>query len=52
MYLTLAMFARNFDIELVDTTEENIRLGRDMVLPYPYEGRFSARIRVVALVTY
>ncbi|KAF7597008.1 hypothetical protein BBP40_011374 [Aspergillus hancockii] len=49
MYLTLAMFARRFDVELVDTTEENIRLGRDKGLPYPAKGRFSARIKVTGM---
>ncbi|KAJ5155936.1 benzoate 4-monooxygenase cytochrome P450 [Penicillium capsulatum] len=50
MYLTLAMFARNFDLDLVDTTEDNIRLGRDLCLPYPAKGRFSVRIQVTGLV--
>ncbi|KAJ5575191.1 benzoate 4-monooxygenase cytochrome P450 [Penicillium hetheringtonii] len=49
MYLTLAMFARNFDVDLADTTEENIQLGRDMGLPYPSEGRFCARVRVTGV---
>jgi len=50
MYLTLAMFARNFDVDLADTTEENIQLGRDMGLPYPSEGRFCARVRITGVV--
>lgn len=50
MFLTLAMFARNFDVELIDTAEENIRLGRDMCLPYPAKGKFRVRMRVVGLV--
>ncbi|KAJ5085427.1 benzoate 4-monooxygenase cytochrome P450, partial [Penicillium argentinense] len=50
MYLALAMFARNFDIGLFDTTEDNIRLGRDLSLPYPTEGRFATRVRVTGLV--
>lgn len=50
MYLTLAMFVRNFDIELVDTTEDNIRLGRDMCLPYPARGRFRVYMRVTGLI--
>jgi hypothetical protein len=52
MYLTLAMFARNFNVDLVNTTEDNIRLGRDMALPYPYEGRFSVRARVTGIISY
>ncbi|KAJ5973770.1 benzoate 4-monooxygenase cytochrome P450 [Penicillium waksmanii] len=52
MYLTLAMFARNFNVDLVNTTEDNIRLGRDMALPYPYEGRFSVRARITGIISY
>jgi hypothetical protein len=46
------MFARNFDVELVNTTEDNIRLGRDMALPYPIEGRFSVKARITGIISY
>lgn len=43
------MFVRNFDLKLVETKEENIKLGRDKGLPYPVKGRFSVRVRITEM---
>lgn len=50
LYVTIANFVRRFDMELYDTTIENIRSVREFGLGYPKYGNFSVRAKITNVV--
>lgn len=52
LYLVIARLARQFDIELIDTTEENVRFARDYVVPHAEDGPWSVKARISKVVDY
>jgi hypothetical protein len=50
LYLTLAAFARRFEMELYETTEDNIRIERDLGVAYPKEGIFTVKTVVTGII--
>ncbi|KAB8269508.1 cytochrome P450 [Aspergillus minisclerotigenes] len=47
LYMTLAYFVRRFDVELVDTTVEDMRIVRDMGVGFTHRGEPSVYGRIV-----
>ena len=47
LYMTIAAFVRRFDMELYETTVDNIRIYRELGIAQPKEGEFSVRAKVV-----
>jgi len=43
LYLVLARVARQFELELFDTDEENVRFARDYVVPHAEHGPWSVK---------
>lgn len=50
LYLAIARLARRFDMDSFQTTEENINVYRDQILPFPERGNFSIQATVKSLV--
>ncbi|KAE8138621.1 cytochrome P450 [Aspergillus pseudotamarii] len=46
LYMTLAYFVRRFDVELVDTTLEDMRIVRDMGVGFTHRGELSVYGRI------
>lgn len=51
LYITLASLVRRFDMELFETTAENIRIVREFALGFPKKGDFSVRAKFIKVVT-
>ncbi|KAJ6186275.1 Cytochrome P450 [Penicillium mononematosum] len=51
MYLTFAVVVRWFDLELHETSYENIRLVRELIMGLPEANTISVKVKVVGLVT-
>ncbi|KAJ3494206.1 hypothetical protein NLG97_g4228 [Lecanicillium saksenae] len=51
LYLTISQFARKFDMELYDTTYENIRVARERGLPYAKTGHWNVKATVTQIVS-
>jgi hypothetical protein len=50
LYLTISSFALGFDMELYETTIENIRVVRDHGLPYPEKGHWNVKAKVTRVI--
>ena len=50
IYMTLAVFARCFDMELFETTEDNIRFVRELGVACPKEGHLGVKAVVTGIV--
>ncbi|KAL8827605.1 MAG: hypothetical protein Q9191_003085 [Dirinaria sp. TL-2023a] len=50
LYMTIASFVRRFDMELYETTEENIRIYRELGIGQPKDGEFSVRVKVTNVI--
>ena len=48
--MTIASFVRRFDMELYETTVDNIRIDRELGIGHPKKGEFSVRARVTNIV--
>jgi hypothetical protein len=44
--MTIASFVRRFDMELYETTMDNIRIDRELGIGQPKKGEFSVRVKV------
>lgn len=51
LYLIIATFVRRFDMEIYETTVENIRTAREFGVAYPKDGNFSVRAIITNVVT-
>ncbi|KAF9885046.1 hypothetical protein FE257_000777 [Aspergillus nanangensis] len=51
LYLVFATLARRFDMELHQTTADNIAFVRDFGMPYPDEGNLSVQALVTKILT-
>ncbi|KNG90313.1 benzoate 4-monooxygenase cytochrome P450 [Aspergillus nomiae NRRL 13137] len=49
LYLTLARIVRLVDMQLVDTTINNIQVGRDLGHPAPKSGSFQVKARIMEI---
>ncbi|KAK6823389.1 hypothetical protein RU639_006025 [Aspergillus parasiticus] len=49
LYMALAYFVRRFDVELVDTTVEDMRIVRDMGVGFTHRGEPSVYGRIVSV---
>ncbi|KAL6234061.1 hypothetical protein BDW75DRAFT_241444 [Aspergillus navahoensis] len=49
LYNTIAAVVRRFDMELYQTTAENVRFVRDMLLPRSKDGPWKVRVKVVGI---
>jgi hypothetical protein len=47
MYLTVAAMVQNFDLELVDSSIENIIPDRDFGLAFDKDYNFGVKLRVI-----
>lgn len=45
MYLTIATLARQFDMELHDTTVRDVTVGRDYISPFPTDGVGNIKVK-------
>lgn len=43
LYLVLARVTRQFELELFDTDDENVRFARDYVVPHAEHGPWSVK---------
>lgn len=50
LYMMIAFLFRRFELELFETTPENIRVVRDYILPHPEEGTWAVRVKVAGIV--
>ena len=50
MYNALAHLARKFDMELYETTAENVSVGREMGSPFPEKVPYQVQVRVTRVV--
>lgn len=50
LYTTVATVARSFDLELYQTTLENVRMARDISFAWPKEGEFSVKVKVARVL--
>ena len=48
--MTIACFVRRFDMELYETTIDNIRIVRELGFGYPKDGDFSVRAKITNVV--
>jgi hypothetical protein len=46
LYLTLAQIARRFDMELHETTKQNVEVGRDFAIPFPEKKPYFVKAKV------
>ncbi|KAB8231208.1 cytochrome P450 [Aspergillus alliaceus] len=51
LYLTIAYFVRRFDLELIDTTAEDMKIVQDMGLGYTRRGELSVFAKIVRIYT-
>jgi hypothetical protein len=51
MYLTFAVVVRCFDLELHETSYENIRLVRELIMGLPEANTISVKVKVNNIVT-
>ncbi|KAI6081688.1 cytochrome P450, partial [Hypoxylon rubiginosum] len=51
LYMTLATIVRRFDIELYETSPEDIRMVRDMGIAQPERGEFRVRAKITKILT-
>ncbi|KAF2237960.1 cytochrome P450 [Viridothelium virens] len=50
LYMTIASFVRRFDMELYETTFDNIRVDRELGIGQPKEGDFAVRAKVTKVI--
>ncbi|MCJ1345383.1 hypothetical protein MMC31_003590 [Peltigera leucophlebia] len=50
LYITIASLLRRFDLELFETTIENIRVAREFGIGFPKKGNFSVRAKFTKVV--
>lgn len=50
LYLTIASLVRRFELELCETTIDNIRAVREIGLGQPKEGDYSVRAKVINVI--
>ena len=50
LYMTIASFVRRFDMELYETTMDDIRIGRELGIAQPKGGELSVRAKVTNIV--
>ena len=50
LYITIAFFVRRFDMELCDTTMDNIRMVRELGIGQPMGGDFSVWAKITNVV--
>ncbi|KAH8688960.1 cytochrome P450 [Talaromyces proteolyticus] len=50
LYLVIARIVRQFDLELCETTEENVRFARDYVVPHAENGPWSVKARIIKVI--
>jgi hypothetical protein len=48
--MVIARIARQFDIELFETTPEDVRFARDYVVPHAENGPWSVKGRIVRVL--
>ena len=48
--MTIASFVRRFDMELYETTMDNIRIDRELGIGHPKGGEFSVRAKVTNVI--
>ena len=46
LYLVIDRWARQFDMELYETTAKNVAFARDYVIPHAEDGPWSVKVRV------
>lgn len=51
MYLVLAHVVRHYDMELYETTFENVHLVRDLGLGFPKDKPLSVKTQVIGILT-
>lgn len=51
LYITIATFVRRLDMEIYETTIDNIRTARELGIAYPKDGDFSVRAIITNVVT-
>ena len=52
MYNALAHLARKFDMELYETTAENVSVGREMALPFPEKVPYQVQVGLRGLLMF
>lgn len=50
LYLVIARMARQFDLELYNTTDENVRFARDYVVPHAEHGPWNVKARIAKVI--
>ncbi|KAF4236360.1 hypothetical protein CNMCM6805_005849 [Aspergillus fumigatiaffinis] len=50
LYLVIARIVRQFDVELCETTPEDVRFARDYVVPHAENGPWSVKGRIVRVL--
>jgi hypothetical protein len=50
LYLGIAAIARRFDLEVTDTTIDNVTLARDYGVPHSEKGAWDVKVRVTNVV--
>jgi hypothetical protein len=50
MYTALAHLARKFDMQLHETTAENVSVGREIGLPFPEKVVYQVKIKIMQIV--
>lgn len=50
LYLTIAAFVRRFEMEIYETTIENIRTVREIGVGYPKDGSVSVRVKITDVI--
>ena len=48
--MTIASFIRRFDMELYETTMDNVRVGRELAFGQPKDCDFSVRVKVTNVI--
>lgn len=51
LYLTVATLIRRFDMEISDSTEDELRTARDFLIPFPEKGQAIVKARVKNVLT-
>jgi hypothetical protein len=47
MYTALAHLARKFNMQLYETTAENVSVGREIGLPFPEKAPYFVKVKVI-----
>jgi hypothetical protein len=50
MYTALAHLARKFDMQLHETTAENVSVGREIGLPFPKKVVYQMKVKITQVV--